>query len=123
MRAEDSFVRITRLINVNLDFKVYNRVYLPANRFGRLLERSTNELDGVGIFHILSTQFNAPLLRTVELLQVLAIPAPICAAIDVPAGTVGAKWDVAAYTYRGLPIAHHQNYLPPNDCQLEIREN
>ena len=122
MPAEDSFVRITRLINVNLEFKVYNRVYLPAGRFDGLLKWSTQELDGVGIFHILSTQFNAPLLRTAQLLQVLALPAPICAAIGVPAGTVGAKWDVEAYSYRGLPIAHHQNYLPPNDSRLEIRE-
>ncbi len=123
MPAEDSFVRITRIISVNLDFKVYNQIHLPAERFGSLLERSAQDLDGVGIVHILSRRFNAPLLRTVQLLQVLALPAPICAAVGVPAGTTGAKWDVDAYSYRGLPFAHHRTYLPPNECQLEVREH
>jgi DNA-binding GntR family transcriptional regulator len=122
MPAAESFVRITRIIGVNRDFNIHNRIHLPAERFGGLLALSAHELDGVGIFHILSTRYNAPLLRTVQLLQVLAMPAPICAAIGVPAGATGAKWDVEAYSYRGLPIAHHRTYLPPNDCQLEIRE-
>jgi DNA-binding GntR family transcriptional regulator len=87
-----------------------------------LLERPPSALDNIGIFHVLTTEFNAPLLRTVQSLQVLTIPAPICAAIDLPAGTIGVKLDVEAYSYRGQPLIHHQNYLPPNDCQLEIRE-
>jgi GntR family transcriptional regulator len=36
MPAEESFVCITRLINVNLEFKVYNRVHLPVSRLAGL---------------------------------------------------------------------------------------
>ncbi len=122
MPGEDSYIRIERNVSVDHKFKVHSHIYLPASRFEKLLEPTAYELGGASITNLLGERFNAPMLHTVQHIQVLVLPSPICAVVDVPAGTTGMQLDVQAYSYREQPIALHQIYLPPNDCRLEIRE-
>ena len=120
--AEESFIRITRLVNINLEFDTYNQVYLPASRFGDFLDIPAHDLDGTALTRILGERYSAPMLRTVQRLHVSALPPDACRAIGCPENTTGVSWNVLAYSYRDTPITFHQIYLPPNDRQLEVRE-
>ncbi len=120
--AEESFIRITRLVSINLEFDTYNQVYLSANRFSDFLDIPAHDLDGTALTRILGERYNAPMLRTVQRLRVSALPPAACQAIGCPENTIGMSWNVLAYSYRDAPVTFHQIYLPPNDRQLEVRE-
>ncbi|NKB56345.1 MAG: UTRA domain-containing protein, partial [Alphaproteobacteria bacterium] len=71
---------------------------------------------------VIGEQHNAPILRTVQRMQVTELPPDACQAIGIQNGTIGMSWDVLAYSYRDMPITYQRIYLPPNERRLEVRE-
>jgi len=120
--GESEFLRITRRVSVNLEFDVFNRVYMSAARFGTFLDLPLHQLHGASLVELLGERFNAPVLRTVQRMQIAALPAVACRISDIPDDTVGMVWEVLAYSYRDSPVTYQSIYLPPNGRRLEVRE-
>ena len=60
---ERDFVVITRVININLEFQNYSRLFLPHSRFSSLLHLGLHDLDGAAMTHFISERFHVPTLR------------------------------------------------------------
>jgi DNA-binding GntR family transcriptional regulator len=114
------FVRISRIISVNLEFTTFAELYLPAERFGTFLDYKPRQLDGASVTHLLADQFNAPALRIAQRFGIGAIPDDAAERIGVPAGTIGIEWEHRAYTYRATPLYYQRVYVPPNRRKIEI---
>jgi len=120
LSADEAFVRVTRVAGVNLEFQTYSQVFLSRERFGFILDMPIRELDRAAFNYMLSTRFNAPTLRTVQHFRATEIPADVCAAIEVEAGTLGMHWELYGYTYRDAPISYQHVYVPPAEDRLRI---
>jgi GntR family transcriptional regulator len=120
--GEATFVRITRLVNVNLEFQNYCRLVLPTSRFGMFLNYSLHDLDGAALTHFIGERFNAPTLHCVHHLCSVDLPDDVCQRIDVPIGTQGTEWEMFGYTFRNAPVSYQHVYMPPNRRRLELRD-
>ena len=120
LSADEAFVLVTRIASVNLNFQTYSQVFLSRERFGFILDMPIRELDRAAFNYMLSTQFNAPTLRTVQHFRATEIPAHVCTDIEVDAGTVGMHWELYGYTYRDAPISYQRVYVPPAEARLQI---
>jgi len=115
-----SFVFITRLFNVNMEFHAYAEAYLPENRFGKFLEMTSRELDGSALTYMLGVQFNAPALKISNRMKQIKLPANICRRIEVARGTFGIEWELIGRSYRDEAIFYQRFYIPPTDRKIEI---
>lgn len=114
------FVRMARIISVNLEFTTFAELFLAAERFGTFLAYKPRQLDGVSITHLLAGQFNAPALKIAQRFGIAVIPEEVAGQIGVPAGTSGIEWEHRAYTYRAAPLYYQRVYVPPNRRKIEI---
>lgn len=120
---ETRFVRIERLVRVNLEFQAFSEIYPAETRFGAFLHMSAQSHDGAALAHMLGERFNAPVLRTVRYFRVETVPEAICHAIGVPVDTIGMQWQILAHGYRETPISCQRVHVPPNPRRLEVRES
>ena len=122
LSSDEAFVRVTRVISVNLEFQTFSQIFLSRERFGFFLEMPIRELDRAAFNHMLSTRFNAPTLRMVQYFRATVMPDDVCATIGIAPGTVGMHWEVYGYTYRDAPISYQHVYVPPAEGRLQIGE-
>jgi GntR family transcriptional regulator len=121
LAEEQRFVKIARIVSVNLEFKCYGELYLPHSRFAAMLTYSARSLDGIPVTHLMASRFNAPTLHFDHHIRIEALPGPACTAIEVAAGTVGMHWEMFGYSYRDAPISYQRVCVPPNARRLQIR--
>jgi GntR family transcriptional regulator len=119
---ERDFVRITRVININLEFQNYSLLYLPNSRFGALLHLGLHDLDGAAMTHFITERFNVPTLRFVHHLWRSELPPDVCRKIEAPLGTVGTEWEISGFTYGDRPVSYQHVYMPPHNRRLELRD-
>jgi GntR family transcriptional regulator len=119
---ERDLVRITRVINVNLEFQNYCRLFLPNSRFGSLLHLGLHDLDGAAMTHFIAERFHIPTLRFVHHIWRAELPPDVCEKIDVPPATVGTEWEIIGFTYGDRPVSYQHVYMPPHARRLELRD-
>jgi GntR family transcriptional regulator len=113
------FVRIARIATINNEFDVFSELYLPADRFA-LSELTAGSLDGVSIRDLLAERFNAPTLKTRQLMRCEPTPPRVARRIGVPAGQYGMVWTICGLSYRETPITWQRIFIPPSDRALEL---
>lgn len=119
---ERDFVRITRVINVNLEFQNYSLLYLPHNRFGALLQFGLHDLDGAAMTHFITERFHVLTVRFVHHIWRAELPADVCRKIEAPLGTVGNEWEILGFTFGNRPVSYQHVYMPPHNRRLELRD-
>lgn len=119
--GEQRFVRISRLINVNLEFQTFSQVYLPEVRFGDLLKVPSSSIS-VPLTYMLSERFNAPTLHVTHTVACERLSEEACSAIGQPAGSVGMHWEIFSYSYRNLPSFYQRVFLPLTNRRLQFPE-
>ena len=114
------YVRIARIISVNLEFTTFAELFLPAERFGAFLDYKPRQLDGVSVTHLLAAEFNAPALKIAQRFGIAPISAAVAGQIGVAPGTTGIEWEHRAHTYRATPLYYQRVTVPPNHRKIEI---
>lgn len=121
LRTERRFVRISRVISVNLEFQTFSQVFLPEGKFRGLLEIPRSSIS-VPLTHMLSERFNAPTLHVTHTVCCEQIPDDACVAIGQASGSVGMHWEIFSYTYRRIPSFYQRVYLPLTARKLQFSE-
>ena len=116
------FVLIVRVINVNLEFQNYSRLFLPHSRFGSLLHLGLHSLDGAAMTHFITERFHVPTLRFVHYMWRAELMPDVCRKIEAPLGTVGTEWEILGLTYGDRPVSYQHVYMPPHNRRLELRD-
>ena len=117
---QPSFLRLSRLLNVDGEFDVFSEIYLPGDRFAALRDVEPKSLDGVLIRDYLASRFNAPTLEVEQHLTMGVLPPRACNAIKVARGSIGLVWVLLGRSYRGQPISWQRAHVPPVDRALQI---
>ena len=119
---ERDFVLITRVININLEFQNYSRLFLPHSRFSALLHLGLHDLDGAAMTHFISERFHVPTLRFVHHIWRAELTADVCRKIEAPLGTIGTEWEILGFTYGDRPVSYQHVFMPPHNRRLELRD-
>ena len=114
------YVRITRVLSVGDEFKVFNQFYLDGRRFRPLIDLTPSKLNNLTLRHVLHDRFNAPTLGTSQNIRFAEINDPTATLIGVPQGTTGIAIEVFAYSYRDEPISYQEFLVPPNRRTINI---
>lgn len=119
--ADNRFVRISRVISVNLEFQTYSLVYLPEDKFGDLLKMPRSSIS-VPLTYMLSERFNAPTLHATHTVSCAQLPQDACLAMGQQSGSIGMHWEIFSFTYRKLPSFYQRVYLPLTARKLQFSD-
>lgn len=117
-----SFVRIDRILNVADQFIGFSRFYLPFERYGALLDYSTEELSGVTLRGFLNKIFGMPTLRFEHQIQCEQLPGGVCERLNLHEGSFGTVWEIFGRSYRDAPATFQRVYLPAGLGPIEFSE-
>lgn len=119
---EGDFVRIDRLLKVADLFEGFCRFYLPFDRYGSLLERSTDELSGVTLRDYINRTYNMPTLRFEHQIGTGILPLKVCRRLGLPENSYGTLWRIFGRSYRNMPATYQEVYLPAGHRPIELTE-
>lgn len=115
-----SFVKVTRILEISREFKTYSQVYLDAARFRPLLDLPLDVLSGKNLREFLHDRFNAPTMHAVHRLRAQPVSPDVAAIIGCTPDAPGILMDALGYTYRDAPISFQRIVIPPTHYFLEI---
>ena len=118
-----SYIKTSRIISVNKEFKVFNAFFLDGLRFRPLLDLPCSTLNNLALRHVLHDRFNAPTYTSSERIQFIEINDPIASMIDVEADTLGVSLRVCGFSFRDEPITYQEFLIPPNSREIGIGLN
>lgn len=117
-----SLVRLDRLVWFEGEPPAQSSVYLHPD-YGRVfLEVEADELHGASIHRMLIDRFNLPSLRMRHAVSCRALPAEVCARLDLPEGALGTVWDIRDSTICDEPMVFQRYHLPQGHRPIEIDE-
>jgi GntR family transcriptional regulator len=119
LAPEIRFVRLTRLVSINLEVHAFSEVYLPAAKFGEFLEMPPSMVS-LPLTHLLTERFNAPTLQVTHALSCDAVPDEVALALKQDLGSLSIHWEIFSYTYRRAPSFYQRVYLPFTKLKLQI---
>lgn len=118
----DSFVRITRDINVGNEFSAYSEFYVPEALCEGLLSIPIEEMQNSHLRDILRDRFGISTARVVEQVGSRDLPPHVLKYLELPIRSCGLICQVLAFGYREEPVSFHIIYVPPGMRFLEMRE-
>lgn len=121
-RGGASVIRIDRLIDVNHEFAIYSRFCVRADMFGAIMAKPLSALDSANLKIILGREFNAPIARLSQTLEVIALPAEACRALGRKKAITGTRLEINARTVRDKPLYFIEMFIPPNPRKLVLSE-
>jgi DNA-binding GntR family transcriptional regulator len=107
---------LTRMLDVNGEFEVFNRFYFDAARFPLLASRPIRELSGANLKELLRDELRGAPIGIEERLAITALPAEACTRLRLAPGCIGGILDGLGRT-RDEVIYFQQMFIPPSDRQ------
>lgn len=120
---ESHYVRITREIDVNHEFRVIGQFFLGGRQFDALMEYDLKAFEGVHLRKIIQQRWGLSTNKVVERVAAETFPDPICRWLEMPYYSMGLVCQVLAYTHKDKPLSFQQLFVPPNMRPLEVREH
>lgn len=115
--------RIDRTINIGDEFSVFSSFYADGERLRPLLRLPIAALDAANFKLVMSRELRLPITDIEQRARVQPFPRRICAAIEVPPGTIGLKLEVAARSGSASFIYYQEIFIPPNRRGLDLRSS
>lgn len=120
--AEDSYVRITREIDVDHRFKLLNYFYLSDRQFGSILNFAEADFEGVHLHAVIRQKFGIGTVRTNNRVACAAFPDPVSLRLDLPSAARGIICDILGFAASDRPLFFQQVYVPAHADPMEFRE-
>jgi GntR family transcriptional regulator len=115
-------IRIDRRINVGDKFLVYNKFFVSAEKYGRLLSRSNQELHALDFKAILHREYNVSFSQMSYTMQMVRFPDSIARVLGVSRGVTGLLVEILASSERKGAVYFQQMYIPPNPFKLYVTD-
>jgi GntR family transcriptional regulator len=113
-------VRIRRVINIDDRFSCWSEMFLPASRFGRLVDMPISDVESVNLKQLLNAEFAAPTLSVAQTARIDGAPAGVCERLGVARRTRFLLLRVTGFSRREQPISFQTIHVPPVNYDLEL---
>lgn len=117
---DKGYLRLERIMHIDEECKVLNRVYLPASRFGALRAQPLKRGDYTNVRLMLRERFGVSIVSCRQLIRFLAIEGADAKAVGVPRGTRGMMLTATGYDRDGVPVNYQESTIPPVDFILDL---
>ena len=114
------FVFIERAVNIGARFVCYSELYLPAEKFSRLMDEPVPELERVNLKDVLTREYRSPTLRADQFMRVEPAPETATAYMDIPPGALALRMRIIGYTFDDQPISYQQIWIPETEHELSM---
>ncbi len=118
--SASGYVRIRRLVDIGGRFRCWSEMLLPLERFGGLLTRPKQDLEGINLKQLLAHDFNAPTLATRQTVLTAGIPPAVADLIGAAPQAPGLLLQILGTSHGGEPITFQRIRVPPTACELEL---
>jgi GntR family transcriptional regulator len=118
--AAASLVYIERAVNIGVRFVCYSQVYLPADKFARIMDEPVTELERVNLKDVLTREFHAPTLRMDQFLRIAPVPDNAWEIMNVEPGAATMLLRVVGYTFEDQPISCQRIWIPETEYELNL---
>lgn len=115
-----ALVRIERAVNIGSRFNCYSELFLPANRFARIMDEPVAELERINLKDILAREFRTPTLRVDQNMRIEAVPERATEPMGVPGDAHVLFLGVTGYTFEDHPISHQRIWIPETKYELNM---
>ncbi len=119
---EKYYLRITREIIVNRDFRVISQFYLSGKQFKDLLTCKTEDLEGTLLRDIIRERFGRLTDQIREQVAAKTFPDDVCYWLNLPIQSIGLVCHIMAYSPLQNPLSFQKLFVPANVPLLETRE-
>jgi len=120
---EDSYVRITREVDVNHEFRAIGQFFLSATQFSELLDFQACDLEGVHLRNIIRDRYGAVTSNVNARVVAETFPEAVCRWLEMPFYSTGLVCHILGYDLKQKPLSFQQLFVPPNVRPLEIKEH
>lgn len=117
------FVMLYRRLEIDGKFGCSSRMYLRADRFGRLLKFAEKRLADTNLKALLETEFAAPTLHSDGVANVMPCQPADARLLKLAAGTAGMQLQIRGYSFGRVPITYQRMFVPPTDYGLKLDFN
>jgi len=114
------YIEIERLFDVDGRFPCHGRLYLGAERFGRLMDYPRAALEDANLKNVFADEFAAPTLAVRERMRAIALDSEIAAHLGENTGAAGMQFEVVAFTTGGVALSFQEIIIPATNCPLDI---
>ncbi len=113
-------IRISRSIDVNGEFIVYNRCYFKEAAFPEIASRPLETLDGVNLKQLFGAAIGLPITEVRQQLSFVRFSAEATRTIGISPGSQGLLLESAAAAGRSHPVYFLESFIPPNERRLDV---
>jgi GntR family transcriptional regulator len=114
------FIKIDRVVNVDQQLKCLSRIYLPAHRFGGIIDNWSIGKDLTNIKFLLRRNFGVTNTFVEQTVRFSRLGTKDAAVIEADAAEWFIQLAVFGYEADGTAISYHEIYIPPNDTTLDL---
>ncbi|MCL4768445.1 MAG: UTRA domain-containing protein [Hyphomicrobiaceae bacterium] len=115
------YVYIERLIHSEREIRCLSRMYLPAGRFGAVLDgRLLRQVNPFNVKLLLRKEFGAHTVATEQIIRFISLDAGEAAALRRNVGETAIQFEATGIDQNGVPITFHEIVIPPSDCLLDL---
>lgn len=114
------YVRIARVITVDGRRMCLSRIYLPATRFGSLVDGSMEGVDLSNMKLLLRRNFGVTNTFVEQTIHFTTIGTDDAEALNCDAGATAIVLAVYGYEADGTAISYHEILIPPNESILDL---
>ena len=118
--AAASLVYIERAVNIGVRFICYSQVFLPADKFARIMDQPVAELEQVNLKDVLTREFRAPTLRVDQNLRIGPVPDNAWEIMNVEPGAATMLLRAVGYTFEDQPISYQRIWIPETEYELNL---
>lgn len=116
--GSEGVVRLDRRISVGGRFSVASRLYMRANRYGRLMNLPQGDLDGRNIKKLLYQEFGVAIVRITQRMRVAPVPPEVAAWMDAAPGALVLAIRAVGFDPESRPVYYQELWVPPTAEEL-----
>lgn len=113
-------VFIERAVNIGTCFVCYSHLFLPGEKFGRIMDEPLAELERVNIKDVLAFEFRSPTLRVDQLFRIDRLDARAAEVMGLERGAPALLLSATGYTFEDQPISHQKIWIPETEYELDM---
>lgn len=118
--AGNKLVCIERAVNIGSRFNCYSELFLPAEKFARIMDEPVGELERVNLKDILAREFRTPTLSVTQNMCVEPIPTRASEPMAVPTGSLALSLHVTGFTFGNQAISFQRIWIPQTPYKLNL---
>lgn len=120
LQPATSFIRISRVVEIDCAFRVRGHFYLPLPMFRDLLAMPRDTLMDLSVRNYLRLHFDCPTISMNWMVAFERLDPATYPELALPGPCTGQRFDVKLWTTGQAPLGFHRIWVPPNDRTMLI---